>query len=51
MWILAAIYPPDTAGAILRRIGLPARAPPVASVRHAAGELRLLELEPDWSRG
>jgi hypothetical protein len=29
MKILAAIHPPDTTGAILERLGLPARPPPV----------------------
>ena len=43
MRILAAIHPPDTAGAILKCLGLPARPPPVAPPRRTA-EARF---EPD----
>ena len=34
--LLAAIHPPDTAGAILECLGLPARPPPVAPARRVA---------------
>ena len=44
--ILAAIHPPDTAGAILECLGLPARAPPVAPARRVAPALP----DTDWSR-
>jgi hypothetical protein len=47
MKILAAIHPPDTAGAILECLGLPARPPPVASARRVVG---LFESDTDWSR-
>ena len=48
MKILAAIHPPDTAGAILECLGLPARSPPVAPARRAAAPL--FEPAPDWFR-
>jgi hypothetical protein len=48
MKILAAIHPPDTAGAILACLGLPARPPPVAPARRSAAPL--FEPDPDWSR-
>ena len=48
MRILAAIHPPDTAGAILECLGLPARSPPVAPARRAAAPL--FEPAPDWFR-
>jgi hypothetical protein len=44
---LAAIHPPDTAGAILACLGLPARPPPVAPARRSAAPL--FEPDPDWS--
>jgi hypothetical protein len=48
MKILAAIHPPDTAGAILECVGLPARAPPLAPARRVAA--LLFEPDPDdWS--
>ena len=47
--ILAAIHPPDTAGAILECLGLPARPPPVAPARRAAAAAAF-EPDPDWSR-
>ena len=46
MRILAAIHPPDTAGAILECLGLPARPPPQAPARRAAAPL--FESDPDW---
>jgi hypothetical protein len=48
MKILAAIHPPDTAGAILECLGLPARPPPVAPARRVAAAL--FESDTDWSR-
>jgi hypothetical protein len=48
MRILAAIHPPDTAGAILECLGLSARPPPVAPARRVAPAL--FESDPDWSR-
>ena len=47
MKILAAIHPPDTAGAILECLGLPARPPPVVSARRVVG---LFESDTDRSR-
>ena len=47
MKILAAILPPDTAGAILECLGLSARPPPLAPPRRAAA--RLFDPAPDWS--
>ncbi len=47
MRILAPIFPPDTAGAILERLSLPARPPPVASARLSVG---LFDPDPEWSR-
>ena len=47
MKILAAIHPPDTAGAILECLGLAARPPPLASPRRTA--TALFEPDPDWS--
>ena len=47
MKVLAQIHPPDTAGAILECLGLPARAPPVAPARRSAAPL--FEPDPDWS--
>jgi hypothetical protein len=47
MRILAAIHPPDTAGAILECLGPPARPPPVAPARRAAAPL--FEPDPDRS--
>ena len=47
MKILAAIHPPDTAGAILECLGLPARPPPLAPLRRAPA--RLFDPAPDWS--
>jgi hypothetical protein len=47
MKILAAIHPPDTAGAILACLGLPARPLPVAPARRSA--VPLFEPDPDWS--
>jgi hypothetical protein len=44
--VLAAIHPPDTAGAIPECLGLPARPPPLASARRVAA---LFEPDPDWS--
>jgi len=40
MRILAAIHPPTTTQAILRSLGLPTRAPPVAPAR---------PVSPDWT--
>jgi hypothetical protein len=48
MKILAAIHPPDTAGAILECLGLPARPPPVAPARRVAPAL--FEPDTEWSR-
>jgi hypothetical protein len=47
MRILAAIHPPDTAGAILECLGLTARPPPVAPPRRTTAAL--FEPDPDWS--
>jgi hypothetical protein len=47
MRILAAIHSPDTAGAILECLGLPACPPPQAPSRRAAAPL--FESDPDWS--
>ncbi len=47
MKIFAAIHPPDTAGAILECLGLPARPPPLAPARRAAAAL--FEPDTDWS--
>jgi hypothetical protein len=47
MRILAAIHPPDTAGAILECLGLSARPPPVAPPRRTTAAL--FEPDPDWS--
>jgi len=46
---LAAIHPPDTAGAILEYLGLAARPPPLGSPPRAAGA-RLFDPDSDWSR-
>jgi len=46
MRFLAAIHPPDTAGAIPECLGLPARPPPQAPARRAAAPL--FESDPDW---
>ena len=48
MKILAAIHPPDTAGAILECLGLPVRSPPVTPARRVAAPL--FEPDTDWFR-
>jgi hypothetical protein len=48
MRILAAVHPPDTAGATLECLGLPARPPPVVPARRVAPTL--FESATDWSR-
>jgi hypothetical protein len=48
MRILAAVHPPDTAGATLECLGLPARPPPGVRARRVAPAL--FESAADWSR-
>ena len=49
MRILAAIHPPTTTQAILKSLGLPIRAPPIAPARPVAPDWTLAE--PSVKRG
>jgi len=49
MNLLAAISPPDTAGAILECLGPPARSSPVAPARREVVPARLIDPAPEWS--